>query len=149
MTRAVVLALVAVLVSATLTSGQGSDGVKLLDEQWAAAAKKGDVEALAALYAPDAVYYPPDMMAAKGRDAIRKAYADWLGATTVTDAKFDSTYSTSGDLSYAFGTATVTMQPKEGGAAQTVTVRVTEIAKKIGGKWHYVVDHASAPLPAQ
>ncbi len=38
------------------------------------------------------------------------------------------------------------MQPKAGGAPQTVTVRVTAVAKKLGGKWKYLADHASAPL---
>jgi len=145
--RLVSIALAALLVlSADAARAQSADGVKGIDEAWTAAAKKGDVEAIVALYAPDAVYFPPDAFELRGTAAIRKSYADWFGAMTITDAKFDSTYSTSGDVSIGFGTATVTMQPKGGGAAQTVTVRVTEVAKKVGGKWKYVVDHASAPM---
>ena len=144
--RAVSIVLAALLVlSADAARAQSAGGVKGLDEAWVAAAKKGDVEAIVALYAPDAVYYAPDAFEVRGTAAIRKSYADWFGAVTVTDAKFDSTYSMSGDIAVAYGTATVTMQPK-GGAAQTVTLRVTEVAKKIGGTWKYIADHASAPM---
>jgi uncharacterized protein (TIGR02246 family) len=135
------------VLSADAARAQAADGVKGLDEAWTAAAKKGDAEAIVALYAADATYYALDAFEARGTAAIRKSYADWFGAVTVTDAKFDSAYTTSGDLSIGYGTATVTMQPKGGGAAQTVTVRVTEVAKKVGGKWKYLVDHASAPMP--
>jgi hypothetical protein len=44
-----------------------------------------------------------------------------------------------------YGTATLTMVPKAGGAPQTMTVRVTAAARQINGKWVYVADHASVP----
>ena len=28
-----------------------------------------------------------------------------------------------------------------------MSVRVTAVARKIGGKWLYVIDHASVPMP--
>jgi uncharacterized protein (TIGR02246 family) len=124
-----------------------ADGVKGVDEAWVAAAKKGDVDAIVALYAADAVYYPPEEQELRGTTAIRKSYTDWFAAMTITDARIDSTYATSGDLSVGWGTATVTMQPKAGGAPQTLTVRVTAAAKLINGKWQYIADHASAPMP--
>jgi hypothetical protein len=39
------------------------------------------------------------------------------------------------------------MVPKAGGDPVTLEGRFLEVARKIGGKWYYVVDHASAPLP--
>jgi hypothetical protein len=30
-----------------------------------------------------------------------------------------------------------------------MTVRVTAVAKKMNGKWLYVADHASVPMPPQ
>jgi uncharacterized protein (TIGR02246 family) len=125
---------------------QSSEGAKMVDQAWVAAAKKGDVDAIAALYAADAVYFPPDTQELRGNAAIKKSYAEWFGAMTITDAKIDSTYQTAGDLSIGYGLATVTMQPKSGGAPQTFTVRVTAAAKKINGKWQYIADHASAPM---
>jgi ketosteroid isomerase-like protein len=96
------------------TSAQSVDGVKGLDKAWVAAAKKGDVEAIVALYAPDAVYHLPDSFELRGAAAIRKSYTDWFAAMTIPDATFDTTYTTSGDLSLGFGTVTVTMQPQGG-----------------------------------
>ena len=44
---------------------------------------------------------------------------------------------------------TMTIVPKDGGEAITMEGRYMDMAKKIDGKWRYVVDHASAPLPAE
>jgi len=70
-----------------------------------------------------------------------------LSAVVINDASIDAQYQTSGDMSVGFGKATLTMTPKAGGSPQIMSVRVTAVARKIGGKWLYVVDHASAPMP--
>jgi uncharacterized protein (TIGR02246 family) len=124
-----------------------ADGVKGVDEAWIRAVKAGDVEGLVALYAPDAVLYAPDATEARGTAAIRSYYTGMIGAVTVTQAVIDSQYQTTGDLSVGFGTATLTVTPKAGGSPEMMTVRVTAAARKIGGKWLYVADHASVPLP--
>jgi ketosteroid isomerase-like protein len=86
-------------------------------------------------------------MEARGTAAIRAAYEGLVGANKITNAAITSTYQTSGDLSSGWGTATLTLTPKAGGAPQTMTVRVTAVAKKVNGKWLYVADHASVPMP--
>jgi uncharacterized protein (TIGR02246 family) len=98
------------------------------------------------LYAPDAVLYAPDSMEARGTAAIRALYTEMFAANTVSNASITATYQTVGDLSAGWSTATLTMTPKAGGAPQTMTVRVTEVTKKINGKWLYVADHASVPV---
>jgi uncharacterized protein (TIGR02246 family) len=125
-----------------------AQGVKTLDEAWVKAAKAGDAAALTALYAPDAVMYPPDEMIATGREAIRASYDKFLGANTVQDMQmmYDKT-GTAGNSSWASGHFKMTVAPKSGGAAQTFEGRFTSIAARKGGKWLYVVDHASAPMP--
>jgi uncharacterized protein (TIGR02246 family) len=123
------------------------DGAKAVDEAWIQAMKAGNVAAVVALYAPDAVLYPPDALEARGTAAIRASYESMLSAVVVNDASIDAQYQTAGDMSVGFGKATLTMTPKAGGSPQTMSVRVTAVARKIGGKWLYVVDHASAPLP--
>jgi uncharacterized protein (TIGR02246 family) len=110
------------------------------------AATAGDVEGVVALYAPDAVLFAPDSMEARGTAAIRAAYQQMFKENTVANASINATYDTSGDLSSGWGTATLTMTPKAGGSPQTMTVRVTAVARKINGKWLYVVDHASVPM---
>ncbi|HEY6064736.1 MAG TPA: SgcJ/EcaC family oxidoreductase [Thermoanaerobaculia bacterium] len=124
-----------------------AQGVKTLDAAWAKAAKAGDAAALTALYAPDAMLYPPDEMMAKGREAIRASYDKFLAANTVQDVQmmYDAS-GTAGNSSWASGHFKMTVAPKSGGAAQTFEGRFTSIAARKGGKWMYVVDHASAPM---
>src|SRR6185436_11037816 len=118
-------------------------GAKIVDDAWVKAVTAGDVDAVVALYAPDAVLYAPDSMEARGTAAIRALYTAMFAANTVSNPTFTTTYQTSGDLSTGWGTVTLTFTPKAGGAPQTMTVRVTEVVKKVNGKWVYVADHAS------
>ena len=125
-----------------------AQGVKTLDQAWVKAVKAGDSATLTALYAPDAFLYPPDEARASGLDAIRASNQKFLAGSTVTDMVL--TYDTSrtvANLSYAAGTFRLTLAPKGGGDAQVIEGRFTSIAERKGGKWLYVVDHASVPLP--
>ena len=139
-------ALVIVGIAAPPAQAQ-THGGKVVDDAWVKAVTAGDVEAVVALYAPDAVLYAPDSMEARGTAAIRALYTAMFAANTVSNPSFTTTYQTSGDLSTGWGTVTLTFTPKAGGAPQTMTVRVTEVVKKVNGKWLYVADHASVPLP--
>lgn len=144
MKRIVLVACIALLFAVAVFA----QGVKTVDQAWVKAAKAGDAAALTALYAPDAVMYPPDEMMAKGRDAIRASYDKFLGANNVQDMQL--TYDASGaagNLSWASGHFKLTVAPKAGGAAQTFEGRFTSIAARKGGKWMYISDHASAPMP--
>jgi len=38
------------------------------------------------------------------------------------------------------------MVPKAGGDPITMKGRFVEVCRKIGGKWLYVIDHASVPM---
>ncbi len=91
----------------------------------------------------------PDAPEAKGRKAIRDAYAGLLAANTVTGATFANThYQTSGDLSVGWGDFTLSLSPKAGGNPVTMSGRFSVIARNEEGTWVYVVDHASAqPAP--
>jgi uncharacterized protein (TIGR02246 family) len=121
-------------------------GAQVADQGWVKAMKANDLEATVALYAPDAVAYYPDGEY-KGKDAIRKSWTDFLAAFTVKDATSEGTYETTGDTSLGWGHWSMTAVPKAGGAPVVMKGRATVIVKKIGGKWLYVVDHASVPLP--
>jgi ketosteroid isomerase-like protein len=121
-------------------------GAQVADQGWVKAMKANDLEATVALCAPDAVAYYPDGEY-KGKDAIRKSWTDFLAAFTVKDATSEGTYETTGDTSLGWGHWSLTAVPKAGGAAVVMKGRATVIVKKIGGKWLYVVDHASVPLP--
>jgi uncharacterized protein (TIGR02246 family) len=138
----------AVFCVAAIAAGQ-STGLKGLDEAWAKAANANDLDAMVALYAPDAVLYPPDGMEARGSDAIRAHLAPMFASNTLRDVKIDGErYETRSDISTGWGRFTMTLVPKTGGEPVTFGGRFTAVAKRTGGRWFYIVDHASAPLPA-
>jgi len=131
------------------TATAAPDGAQAVDEAWRKAITANDLNAIIAVYAEDAVMWLPDAPEAKGREAIRKSYAGLLDANTVTAASLANThYQTSGNLSVGWGNFTLTLSPKAGGNPVTLSGRFSVIARKEGGMWVYVVDHASAhPAP--
>ena len=129
-------------------ASQDKQPVQMLDESFAAAMRAGDVDAIVALYADDAEIFPPDMQGVKGKDKIREIFSGMHTNAKVDKFEFhDVTYTTSGDLSVGWGQADLTVTPK-GGSQMTVTIRFSSVAKKIGDKWLYISDHASAPMAA-
>ena len=125
-----------------------AQGIKDLDAAWVKAAKAGDVEGLVKLYAPTAVTYMPDEMRAKGTEEIRASFQKFLGSSTVTEMTLKPDFdSTSGNLAASSGTFSMTVTPKAGGAAQTMEGRYSSVATRKSGKWLYVSDHASMPIP--
>src|SRR5258706_11574757 len=123
-------------------------GAKALDNAFVKGVTAGNIEAVVALYAADATLYPPGEMVAKGRDALRAVWGGFLSANKVTEFKLlDTGYRTSGDMSIGWGRFSMTVQPKAGGAPATLEGRYSDVAVKKGGKWLYILDHASAPLP--
>jgi uncharacterized protein (TIGR02246 family) len=124
-----------------------AQGIKDLDNAWVKAAKAGDIEGLVKLYAPTAVTYMPDEMKAKGTAEIRASFQKFLGASNVKEMTLTQDFeSTSGNLAASSGTFSMTVEPKAGGAAQTLEGRYSSVAVKKNGKWIYVSDHASMPI---
>ena len=136
------LALVSLFSSAVAFA---ADGIGGLDQAWRQAITANDLNSIVACYAGDAVLWAPDAPPAKGEEAIRKSYSDLLAANTVTNASLTNThYQMCGNLSIGWGEFTLTLSPKSGGNPTILSGRFTAVAKKEGGKWRYVVDHASA-----
>ena len=125
------------------------EGIKAVDEAWKKAMKANDLEAIVACYAPDAVLWLPEAPEARGAKAIREVYAGLLAGFTVVDVSVSYVGDqTAGELSTGWGNFTLTLQPKDGSPVISKG-RFTAVAKKIGGKWLYVADHASNdPAPA-
>ena len=122
-----------------------AEGIERLDEAWRKAITSNDLNAVVACYAKDAVLWTPDAVPAKGEEAIRKSYSDLLAANTVTNASLTNThYQMCGDLSIGWGEFTLSLSPKSGANPTILSGRFTVVAKKEGGKWVYIVDHASA-----
>ena len=123
-------------------------GAKSVDAAWMKAMKANDMDAVLACYAADAVMWLPEAAEARGTKAIREVYAGYFEAYTVEDALLpNATYQTSGDLSAAWGNYVLKLKPKKGGDMVVLKGRFTVVSKKLGGKWVYVADQASAEPP--
>ncbi len=57
-------------------------------------------------------------------------------------------YETHGDTSLGWGLWKIQLAPKAEGDPISLEGRFLEVARKIGGKWYDIADHASSPLPA-
>jgi uncharacterized protein (TIGR02246 family) len=142
------IALAVGIVLATASATAADVGITDLDKAWTKAMLANDVAAVSALYAPDAIMYPPDAMEAKGREAIQKGYADFLATMKVLEAKLTPAGNeTHGDTQIAWGRWVLKAAPKAGGDPVLMEGRYMSVARKVGGKWLYVADHASSPLP--
>lgn len=145
MRRSLLVLVIALIAAATPAA---DSGLAALDKAWTKAVLANDAAAVAELYARDAVFYPPDSMEARGREAIRKGYQAFFAEMKVTDVKFLSAkYETHGDTSIGWGHFLLRMTPKSGADPLVMEGRFSEVARNIDGKWLYVHDHASVPLP--
>jgi ketosteroid isomerase-like protein len=107
-----------------------------------------DWDAVAAMYAEDAILGPPNQPAVKGRAAIRAWFSSFppVTAFTAADVRIDG----HGDLAYGHGTFEITVMPP--GAAGPIKNRgkYLDVRKKQkDGRWLYVVDFWSSDLPQQ
>ena len=145
--------LVCALVLAARAAAAEDTGCKALDASWKKAVLAGDIDAIMANYADDAVLWFPGMAEARGSKPIRETYAALLKDQTVTDVVFSNTaYETWQNISVGWGNFTMTLQPRKGGAPVVMKGRYTDVGKQVEGKWLYVADQASAdpapPAPA-
>ena len=147
-----VLSLVSLLViaSASFSVAAPGDGPSSVDATWAKAFKANDVEAAVACYSPDAILWMPDAPEAKGTAAIRDGYKGFFAANKVQDVSTKEIHrETNGNRSVSWGTFSMTVLPAGAAKPVTATGRYTEVTENRGGKWVYVVDHASEdPAPA-
>ena len=126
----------------------GQDGPQGLDTSWMKAIMAGDANAVASLYASDAVLWFPNAPEARGAKAIQDAYTGFLNTYKVSDVSFtDTHYETVQNIGVASGHFMMTLTPKAGGPPTIMGGRYSSVAKKVDGQWHYVVDHASVEPP--
>ncbi len=142
---ALVSALAAIVAPVAAIAASGAQDV---DAAWSKAVKAGDLDAIVACYAPDAVLWLPGAPEARGSDAIRDAYASLLANNTVAEvALSNARYEVSAGFSVGWGNFTLTLQAKGGGTPAVLKGRFIEVAKRIKGRWVYVADQASADPP--
>lgn len=138
-------ALVGVMLLLARADTFAAEGAQAVDEAWQKAMLANDLDAIVACYAKDGVFILPGEPIAQGTEAIRKCYADVLGANKVTEATLTNThYEMAGNVGFGWGEYTIQLTPKSGGEPMTMTGRFSVAAEKEAGKWVYAIDHASA-----
>jgi uncharacterized protein (TIGR02246 family) len=116
------------------------------NKAFCAAVARGDAAAVAALYTSTAQALPPGGEAARGRDAIQKAFQGMIdaGATNLTLSTLE--VEAQGDAAHEVGTWA--LKGKDGAAVDHGKYIV--IWKKEGGQWrlHRDIWNSSTPPPA-
>lgn len=122
---------------------------KALDQQFIDAYNSGDVDAIMDTYwnSPDLVSFPPDMMEVRGweanKEALTKTFAEQSGGKLEL---IESNNTVVGNAVIGTGRWRFTMT-MPGGVSMVVEGRYTDVKTERNGKWVYIIDHASVPLP--
>lgn len=122
---------------------------KALDQKFVEAYNNSDVDGVMETYwnSPDLVSYPPGDMEENGWDDVKKGIKQFFNS--VKDINLiltDMNYKAAGDVVISWGTWTMTMPDGNGGRME-MKGRYTDVKAKRDGKWVYIMDHASVPLP--
>lgn len=111
-----------------------------VDRAYEEATNRGDAQAVANLYAKDAVLLPPGAPPVKGRDAIKAYYVADIAASTKAGVVLalgpDPQCGASGDLGWCSGT----FAAKDKAGKVVDTGKYLSVSRKEGGKWLYFRD---------
>jgi ketosteroid isomerase-like protein len=125
-------------------------GAPSVDAAWVKAMEAGNVDGLMKCFAPDAVVWVGGLPTADNAKAIHIIFNMYLAQNKLKNIKLSPLGSkTLGDLSVSWGTYSATSVPAGGGgqAPTQLEGRYTDIAKKVGGRWVFVVNHLSEEPP--
>lgn len=120
-----------------------------MDQKFFDAYNNKDLETIKELYwnSPDLVSYPPGEMELKGYDAViesfRKDFEDNFDGRIEIISLVNRPI---GDVVYGTGTWRFIMQAPDGSEIE-IEGRYLDIKAERDGKWVYIADHASIPLP--
>jgi uncharacterized protein (TIGR02246 family) len=130
-------------------SDQDKASVRAVDAEWARAAKVGNGEAIAALYASDAVLLPPGEPMVKG-DAAKKYWVDFANGFSGPTELNTMAVEGGGDVATAIGTYKMSLTPKKAGAKPLPTEegKYLEVLKRQDdGSWKLIYDMWSPNAP--
>jgi ketosteroid isomerase-like protein len=132
------------------TSAADKDAIQASVQHWVAAVEARDIDGIMAYYVPDDSLFVYDVIPPRqyvGAAAYRKDWeetlAPYVGPIHISVA--DWTIDVEGNLAFAHGTSLLTGKDKDG-KPMDINVRVTDVYKKIGGKWLVVHEHVSVPI---
>lgn len=130
------------------TDAEKVAAAETLDQKFFEAFNKGDADAMMALYwnSPKLVLIAPDGMVTTGWDAAKASSVEMMkampGAKIEVTSKHNDVH---GDVVLGWGTWKMTIPTPVG--PQVVEGRYTDAKMLHDGKWVYVMDHASVPVP--
>ena len=122
---------------------------KALDESFMKAFNEHNAAAIGGLYwnNPEVVLMPPDAMLVKGVDAIKASFTEMVIA--MKDCRLEMIEShnmPAGDVVVGWGLWKLTM-PGPDGKPMEMLGRYSDVKAQRDGKWVYLIDHASMPVP--
>lgn len=145
-----VAAAIAVTGTPARADTQTSDGaaIRTLYRQFAAAFRHRDTDAIMSLYIHDNTLFVFDVTTPRQHVGWDNYRADWK--ETFAGMKGDPGFTISGlsvtiggDVAYTSSTQTVTGNL---GKLHKLAVRVTDVLRKVNGKWLIVQEHVSVPI---
>lgn len=143
--RATLLLCVIAMVAGVAT---GKEKATSAADCFTSAFRTGNADAVAACYADDAIMWFPGGPLAQGRPAIREGFAGFFEKWTIKDVTLRPIgHERMGNAMTSWGTYAIRMVDKATGAETTENGRFTDVSRKIGGHWLYVVDHPSDDPP--
>ena len=111
------------------------------DIAWSETAAKKDAEAVAAFMTDDGATLPPNEPPIKGRDAVKKGWADLLSLKDL-NIKWEPSLvqvAESGEIGYTSGTWTMAWTGDKG-EKMSDNGKYLEVWKKVDGKWKCYLD---------
>lgn len=135
---------------AALPAQADGGGVTSVEAAWVKAMEAGNVDGLMKCFAPDAVVWVGGLPAADNSKAIHIIFNMYLAQNKLKNIKLSPLGNkTLGDISVSWGSYSATSTPAGGGgqAPTELDGRYTNIAKKIAGRWVFVVNHLSEEPP--
>ena len=126
-------------------SGADAAALRAVHDRFSAALLRQDFDAVAALYAEDAVLLPPQEPAVHGRAAIRK----WTAAVPKVTRIVLQVEDLDGraDVAYMRGTFAMTLEPESAAAVSVVGKYVEILKKQPDGGWLFAVDIFNSDAP--
>jgi uncharacterized protein (TIGR02246 family) len=104
--------------------------ITAVNRQFEEAAKKGDLDRLAALYTADAMAFPPDGPIVKGRENIKHMWGSVATQMGLKEVRLETLdLEEAGDTAYEVGEATLT---HSGG---TAIAKFVVVWKMVDGQW--------------
>jgi len=124
--------------------------IKALEDRFAAAVKAGDVDAIMKVYVPDQNLFVFDVVPPRqyvGAAAYRKDWQEFIDMfkPPIAFEISDLDITAGDDLAYSHSIQHVAGTGKKGNKID-LTVRVTDVYKKVAGNWLVVHEHVSIPV---